>query len=78
MQNALELERIKREKFYLDIDDDMKVKFINGEIVVHSPVKIEHAHTGKLLLKLMDTYVPIHGLGWTGFEKVMTSFSRND
>ena len=49
MQNALELERIKREKFYLDIDDDMKVEFINGEIVVHSPVKIECAHTGKLL-----------------------------
>jgi len=39
---ALEDEKKRRLQFYEDIDDDMKVEFINGEIVVHSPVKKEH------------------------------------
>lgn len=32
-------EQVRREKFYNDIDESMKVEFINGEIVMHSPVK---------------------------------------
>lgn len=38
-QTILAKEQVRREQFYTDIDDDMKVEFINGEIVVHSPAK---------------------------------------
>lgn len=42
MKHALELEKQNRKKFYADIDDDMKAEFINGDIIIHSPVKKEH------------------------------------
>lgn len=76
--SALEEEKKRREAFYRDIDDDMKVEFINGEIIVHSPVKKEHTDATGLLYKLLDTYVRIHQLGYVGYEKVMTSLTRND
>lgn len=78
LQSALEIEKQRRNKFYQDIDDDMKVEFINGEIIVHSPVKKEHTDTLGLLYKLVDTYVQIQDLGFVGYEKVMISLSRND
>jgi Uma2 family endonuclease len=74
----LQIEQQKREKFYQDIDDDMKVEFINGEIIVHSPVKKEHTIAAGYLYKLLDTYVQIHKLGFVGYEKVMISLIRND
>ncbi len=43
LRSSLEKEGAKRQKFYADIDDDMKIEFVNGEIVVHSPAKKEHA-----------------------------------
>lgn len=76
--SALEEEKKRREAFYRDIDDDMKVEFINGEIIVHSPVKKEHTDATGLLYKLLDTYVDIHQLGYVGYEKVMTALTRND
>lgn len=76
--SALEEEKKRREHFYRDIDDDMKVEFINGEVVVHSPVKKEHTDATGLLYKLLDTHVDLHQLGFVGYEKVMTSLTRND
>lgn len=78
VSNRLEEERRRREQFYNDIDESMKVEFINGEIVVHSPVMKRHNESLKLLLKLIDTYVDIHDLGFVGYEKIMTVFTRND
>lgn len=39
LNTALEAEKQRRQQFYHDIDDDMKAEFINGDMVVHSPVK---------------------------------------
>ena len=75
---ALEEEKKRREKFYHDIDDDMKVEFINGEIIVHSPVKKEHTDATGFLYHLLDIYVRIHALGYVGYEKVLTALTRND
>lgn len=33
------------------------------------PVKLAHNHAAKLLLKLVDTYVQKHSLGFVGYEK---------
>lgn len=76
--SALEEEKKRREAFYRDIDDDMKVEFINGEIIVHSPVKKEHTDATGYLYHLLDIYVRIHQLGYVGYEKVMTALTRND
>lgn len=68
----------RRQKFYNDIDEQMKVEFINGEIITHSPVRREHNEATGLLYKLVDTYVRKNKLGFVGFEKIMTTFTRND
>jgi Uma2 family endonuclease len=78
LQTALDAERHRRLQFYQDIDDDMKVEFINGEIIVHSPVKIEHTKATGFLYKILDTFVQIAKLGFVGYEKVMSAFTRND
>lgn len=78
MNHALDQEKQKRKKFYADIDDDMKAEFINGDIIIHSPVKKEHTDSVGNIYKLIHTFVLIHDLGYVGYEKVLTSFSRND
>lgn len=78
MNEELEKERKKREAFYEWVDEDMKAEFINGEIVIHSPVMKEHNDATKGLLGLLDHYVIKHKLGYVGVEKVMVRFSRND
>jgi Uma2 family endonuclease len=78
LQSALDAERQRRLAFYRDIDDDMKVEFINGEIIVHSPVKKEHTDATGFLYQLMNPFVRIARLGYVGYEKVMSAFTRND
>lgn len=78
LQSVLEIERQRRLQFYQDIDDDMKAEFINGEVIIHSPVKKEHTDATKFLFKVLDTFVQITKQGWTGIEKVMSTFTRND
>lgn len=78
LQSALEAERQRRLQFYQDIDDDMKAEFINGEVIVHSPVKKEHTDAVGRLYKILDTFVQIAALGYVGYEKVMSAFTRND
>lgn len=71
-------EQQKRQAFYEWVDEDMKAEFINGEVVIHSPVMKEHNDATKGLLSLLDNYVIKHDLGYVGVEKVMVRFSRND
>lgn len=76
--SELDNERRRRQQFYQDIDDDMKIEFINGETVVHSPVKKEHTDVVGALYHLIDYFVRLARLGWVGYEKVMSAFTRND
>ncbi len=78
IRTTLSEERKKRRQFYEDVREDQKAEFINGEVIVHSPVRIEHNITGKLLLRFMDIYVQIRSLGFVGYEKMMISLTRND
>ncbi len=68
----------RRQNFYNDIDEQMKVEFINGEIIMHSPVRREHNEATGLLYQLINVYVRKNKLGFVGFEKIMTKFTRND
>lgn len=76
--HILEAERVAREKFYDWLPDDKKAEFINGEIVVHSPVKLEHESASSKLYRLLSTYVDKHKLGYVGHEKLLVCLTRND
>lgn len=78
LQSALDEERQRRQQFYAEIDGSMKAEFINGEVIIHSPVKKDHSEISTLLVKLVDTYVRINQLGFVGHEKVLIALSRND
>lgn len=78
IQSALEQEKQRRQAFYRDIDDDLKVEFINGEVVVHSPVKKEHTDAVGFLFQILNPFVRLARLGYVGYEKVMSVFERND
>ena len=75
---ALEDEKKRRIDFYNDITEQEKVEFINGEIIVHSPVMKRHNSATVLLSRLMSIYGDIHQLGFVGIEKIMITLTRND
>lgn len=68
----------RRREFYSQINEGDKAEFINGEAILHSPVKLRHNVAGKHLLVLLDAYVNRHDLGLIGYEKLMISLTRND
>lgn len=76
--NVLNEERERRAKFYNDITEGDKIEFINGEIVVHSPVKFSHNVATGLLYRLLSIYVGKNQLGFVGVEKIMIKLTRND
>ncbi len=78
VQAALDKEKEIRSKFYDDITEDDKAEFINGEVVMHSPVMLRHNLATGLLLNLLNIYVAREQLGFVGFEKLMISLTRND
>ncbi len=75
---ALEAEKEKRRHFYEIVEENKKMEFINGEIIFHSPVRLQHNRATKLSFKLLDTFVAKHRLGFVGIEKIMVSLTRND
>jgi Uma2 family endonuclease len=68
----------RRAVFWETMREDQKVEFINGEIVVHSPVKLRHNLAAKNLVVLLDAYVKRSQLGYVGYEKLLISLTRND
>lgn len=74
----LQEERKRREAFYNDITEFEKIEFINGEVIVHSPVKKAHNDASTLLFNLVNNYVLKNDLGFVGYEKIMISLTRND
>lgn len=78
IQAALTEERKKREAFYNDITDEFKVEFINGEIIMHSPVMLRHNMASSYLFQLLNIFCMKNKLGFVGIEKIMTALTRND
>lgn len=78
IHSALEAEKAARRHFYEIIEEDKKMEFINGEIVFHSPAKLRHTNSVKLLTTLLSSFVIRHDLGFVGSEKMLISLTRND
>ena len=77
-QSLLQTEREKRERFYEEMSEDQKVEFINGEIMVHSPVRLRHNIVSQNLLVRLSTFVRRGNLGYVGYEKLLITLTRND
>ena len=69
LQQTLDEERRMRRKFYADMTPELKIEFIDGEVVLHPPARNVHLDVTKWILKLMDTFVGMHRLGEVKSEK---------
>ncbi len=78
VKSRLDDEQKRRRYFYEIIEENKKMEFINGEIIFHSPVKLQHNSATKLLCGLLNAFVIKHKLGFVGIEKIMVSLTRND
>ncbi|WP_027302933.1 Uma2 family endonuclease [Rudanella lutea] len=77
-QAALRAEAQKRQIFYNTITEDQKAEFINGEVIMHSPVKERHWTAVGNLYRLLSAYAIKHKLGRVASEKAMITLTRND
>ena len=74
----LAAERERRLAFYDWLDEDRKAEFIDGEVVVHSPVVKSHADSTGLLTQLLKLHCMRNRLGWVATEKILVQLKRDD
>jgi Uma2 family endonuclease len=77
-QDYLKSETQKRQGFYELVHENIKAEFINGEVVLHSPVVRKHWLINSRVSKQLMNYVDHNNLGEIGYEKVMIELSRNN
>lgn len=75
---ALRNEAQRRQEFYAWLKEDRKAEFINGQVVMHSPVKERHWTTVGNLMGLLRPYALKHKLGRVASEKALIALTRND
>lgn len=78
IQNQLADESIRRHDFLQWVDESVKAEFINGEVILHSPVKARHLNVTDLLSRSMSFYARLNQLGRVFVEKAMVHLTRND
>lgn len=78
LQTALQDETQRRHAFREMITEDMKAEFINGEVIIHSPVKRRHLDASEYLTNLLKPFVTLRQIGKVWVEKAMVALTRND
>jgi Uma2 family endonuclease len=78
LSSIWEAEQKRRQEFYDWVTPDIKAEFIDGEIIVHSPVRSLHNQILLNINNLIFNYVNLEDLGYVGYEKVMVRLHRND
>lgn len=69
LQQEMEEERKRRERFYADMTLSQKVEFIGGEVVMHSPVKDRHLVSTSGLTSLLNAHAMKNSPGVVRTEK---------
>ncbi|MBI5916443.1 MAG: Uma2 family endonuclease [Bacteroidetes bacterium] len=77
-QLALKDETRRRQEFREWVTEGVKAEFINGAVVLHSPVKRRHRLASDLLFRLVSVFADIWKVGEAAHEKAMISLTRND
>lgn len=79
LQHRLHKEQEKRQAFYDSLSaEEHKIEFINGEVVVQSPVKRRHGLISGNIYSMIRIFVIKNGVGEVFFEKAMIRLTRND
>jgi len=78
VKHHLEDEEERRLRFYNELDETVKAEFINGRIVLHSPVTRAHALAVMHISSALHQFVKENKLGEVHVEKSMIRLSRND
>jgi len=55
LREVLAREHTLRQKFHEEMTEEQKAEFINGQIILHSPVQRRHAMASDLLFKLISS-----------------------
>lgn len=77
-REQLRREEAARQEFREWLTPSVKAEFINGEVVMHSPVTRGHLRASKCLVRIVGTYVDLHQLGEVDSEKALVEAGRND
>jgi Uma2 family endonuclease len=56
------------EQFLDSVDEDTRAEFVEGRIVVSSPVSRDHQRIGRFLVKCVSEFVEVRGLGEVFYE----------
>jgi Uma2 family endonuclease len=75
---AMQNEKQRRHDFREWITPAIKAEFINGQVILHSPVKKRHFSVTDLLSSLLSFYVRVKKLGRVATGKAMIALTRND
>lgn len=78
LYKAIEDEKKRRHDFREWVTPAIKAEFINGQVVLHSPVKKRHFSVTDLLSRLLSFYASVKKLGRVATEKAMIALTRND
>ncbi len=78
LYDALQEEKKRRIDFRQWITPAIKAEFINGEVILHSPVKKKHFSITDLLSRVLSIYASIKKIGRVATEKAMIALTRND
>jgi Uma2 family endonuclease len=78
LKSVMSREAEAREKFLEEVSPNEKAEFINGKVVVHSPVRIIHNRLSSRIHLFLTLHLHRHPVGYLGIEKLMVSLSRND
>ena len=69
LQAAARAEAKKRRYFYDVVTEQQKAEFINGEIIVHSPVKLRHAVASESVNDASERICPEARVGYRCFTR---------
>ena len=78
LQAFIQNEQRRREQFYHDLNEDTKAEFINGQVIVHSPVRRRHLRASFFAANLLGNFALQRGLGEVYSEKCLIRCQRND
>ena len=78
LYDAMQAEKQRRHDFRQWITPSIKAEFINGEVILHSPVRKRHFSVTDLLSSLLSFYVRAKKLGRVATEKALIALTRND
>ncbi|MEQ1829829.1 MAG: Uma2 family endonuclease [Pirellula sp.] len=78
LQQQLDEELSRRQKFYQEMTEQQKVEFIDGQILLHSPTRYRHLEAVLRIGMVLKVHVELHRLGTVVVEKCLCVFPRND